>query len=327
MSDPAINIPGLESLVRPLLDVLETVLGLESSYLTEVDNEVGVQHVVLARNSDCLQISEGLNAPWDDTLCKRAIESAVTAVGDVPDRWGDSAAAKELGIVTYVSAPVWVGGRLFGTLCAASRSCRPVSGAGERVVRTCADIIARHIERELAQQQRYSQASVALRDTQADLLHETRRLNAVLDNATVSIFLMDEQQHCVYMNTAAERLTGYTTAETAGRPLHNVVHHTHPDGTPYPLADCPIDRALQRTISNKARKSLSTGTGASTRWLTPQARSEMPTRESSALSLRCKTFASRRPCSMRSTRLTAPRTSSLQCWAMSCATRCHRSLR
>ncbi|TCD16378.1 sensor histidine kinase [Oricola cellulosilytica] len=71
-----------------------------------------------------------------------------------------------------------------------------------------------------------------------------RRLNAVLDNATVAIFLMNERQQCTYMNAAAERLTGYTLEETRGRALHDVVHHTRPDGRPYPLEECPIDRAF-----------------------------------------------------------------------------------
>ncbi|MFN3943861.1 MAG: PAS domain-containing protein [Allosphingosinicella sp.] len=71
-----------------------------------------------------------------------------------------------------------------------------------------------------------------------------RRLDAVLNNASVSIFLMDERQHCIYMNAAAERLTGYSFEETQGRPLHDVIHHTHPDGTPFPIEDCPIDRAF-----------------------------------------------------------------------------------
>jgi PAS domain S-box-containing protein len=71
-----------------------------------------------------------------------------------------------------------------------------------------------------------------------------RRLNAVLDNTTAAIFLMDDRQHCVYMNAAAERLAGYTLAETQGRPLHDVIHHTRPDGCPYPLHECPIDQAF-----------------------------------------------------------------------------------
>ena len=82
-----------------------------------------------------------------------------------------------------------------------------------------------------------SPPSDPLRDTE-------RRLNAVLDNATVAIFLTDERQHCVYMNQAAERLTGYTLPEMQGRPLHDVLHHTRPDGSRYPREECPIHRAF-----------------------------------------------------------------------------------
>jgi PAS domain S-box-containing protein len=71
-----------------------------------------------------------------------------------------------------------------------------------------------------------------------------RRLDAVLNNASVSIFLMDDRQHCIYMNAAAERLTGYRLAETEGRPLHDVIHHKKPDGSHFPLEECAIDRAF-----------------------------------------------------------------------------------
>jgi PAS domain S-box-containing protein len=71
-----------------------------------------------------------------------------------------------------------------------------------------------------------------------------RRLNAIVNNSTMAIFLMDDRQHCVFMNGAAEELTGYRLEEAIGRPLHDVVHHQRPDGTPYPLAECPIDQAF-----------------------------------------------------------------------------------
>ena len=79
---------------------------------------------------------------------------------------------------------------------------------------------------------------------EAELRVSERRLNAVLNNASVAILIMDERQQCSYMNAAAERLTGFTMAETRGRPLHDVIHHTRPDGSPYPLSECPIDRAF-----------------------------------------------------------------------------------
>lgn len=71
-----------------------------------------------------------------------------------------------------------------------------------------------------------------------------RQLEIVCNNATLALFVMDERQQCVYMNPAAEQLTGYTFAETRGRALHDVIHHTRPDGRPYPLCECPIDRAF-----------------------------------------------------------------------------------
>lgn len=83
--------------------------------------------------------------------------------------------------------------------------------------------------------------------SQARPLDDTqRRLQAVLDNASVSIFLMDDRQHCVYMNHAAEILTGWSLDEVRAldKPLHDIIHHTHPDGTPFPLHDCAIDRAF-----------------------------------------------------------------------------------
>ncbi len=78
-------------------------------------------------------------------------------------------------------------------------------------------------------------------------LAEQRRLyKSITDNASVALFIMDEQQQCVFMNPAAEELTGYTLAETQGRPLHDIVHHTRPDGSTYPLCECPIDQALPK---------------------------------------------------------------------------------
>lgn len=90
--------------------------------------------------------------------------------------------------------------------------------------------------------------------TESDLRAVTRRLDAVLDNTTMSVFLLDERQHCIFMNRAAETLTGYTLAETAGRPLHDVIHHTRPDGTPFPLAECAIDRAFPEKAGTRGEE-------------------------------------------------------------------------
>ena len=71
-----------------------------------------------------------------------------------------------------------------------------------------------------------------------------RLTNVITSNASLGLLMMDARQHCTFMNPAAEDITGYRLDEVQGRPLHDVIHHSHPDGTPYPMDECPIDRAL-----------------------------------------------------------------------------------
>lgn len=80
--------------------------------------------------------------------------------------------------------------------------------------------------------------------TRRELQSVTNRLDTVLNNTAMAVFLMNEHQQCIYMNGAAEQLTGYSFEETNGRALHDVIHHTYPDGRAFPLEECAIDRAL-----------------------------------------------------------------------------------
>jgi len=96
----------------------------------------------------------------------------------------------------------------------------------------------------------------AFEEIETKLRDSDRRLNAVLNNATVSIFLVNEVQHCVYMNAAAERLTGYMLEETLGRPLHDVIHHTRPDGSNFPIDQCAIDRAFPEKAGTQGEEVL-----------------------------------------------------------------------
>jgi PAS domain S-box-containing protein len=49
-------------------------------------------------------------------------------------------------------------------------------------------------------------------------------------------------------------MTGYTLDEIRHKPLHDMIHHTHPDGRPYPLSECPIDRALPTNNNMRAHE-------------------------------------------------------------------------
>jgi PAS domain S-box-containing protein len=73
-------------------------------------------------------------------------------------------------------------------------------------------------------------------------------VRTIAENATLGLFMMDAHQRCTFMNPAAEKITGFTFDEIQAldRPLHELVHHTRPDGSRYPMEECPIDRALPR---------------------------------------------------------------------------------
>ncbi|HEU4622528.1 MAG TPA: PAS domain S-box protein [Burkholderiaceae bacterium] len=78
-----------------------------------------------------------------------------------------------------------------------------------------------------------------------ELLRDSRRrLDAVLNNTSLSIFWLDELQRCVYMNPAAEVLTGYSLDNVRNHIFNDVAHPVRADGTPYLPYECPIDKAL-----------------------------------------------------------------------------------
>ena len=87
----------------------------------------------------------------------------------------------------------------------------------------------------------------------AELDRQGVLFRTLTNNTDAALFLMNDQQKCTFMNAAAEHLTGFTLAEVLAldKPLHDIIHHLHPDGRPYPRMDCPIDRALPRRTREK----------------------------------------------------------------------------
>lgn len=164
----------LEELVRPLLELLQAVTGLESTYLTTIDIEEGVQHILYARNTRRLQIPEGLSVPWEGTLCKRALDQGLPYTDDVANCWADSAPARALGVATYASTPVCTeDGTLYGTLCAASDERKPLADGADKVLQMFSRLIGQQIERErlvhALQQANDSLAISALTDATTEL--------------------------------------------------------------------------------------------------------------------------------------------------------------
>lgn len=154
----------LETLVRQLLEMLELVTRMESTYLTRIDPKAQRQLVMYAHNSSEMQIPEGFSIPWNESLCKRAIDDNCLFCNDVGERWRSCTAAQELGITTFFSIPVQLAdGSLYGTLCATSRVKQPYNLEGEQVMRLFANLISHYVEKEtLVQQLRTANAALEM---------------------------------------------------------------------------------------------------------------------------------------------------------------------
>ncbi|WP_339857431.1 GGDEF domain-containing protein [Pseudohongiella acticola] len=140
---------NLEELTRPMLELLEKMTHLESTYLTTIDEAAGVQRILYSRNMGDLNIPEGLLVPWSDTLCKRALDEKSFLTRDVPGVWGDSEAAAALGLQTYLSSAVYTDdGELYGTLCGASAKEVDVSPDVSKILELFTRLISQQASRE-----------------------------------------------------------------------------------------------------------------------------------------------------------------------------------
>ena len=79
---------------------------------------------------------------------------------------------------------------------------------------------------------------------EAELLYQNSLTQTITDNAASCLFMMDKKGHPTFMNPAAKLVTGYgSLEEIKDRPLHYAVHWKKPDGSHYPMEECPIDNA------------------------------------------------------------------------------------
>ncbi|MGP1721064.1 sigma-54 interaction domain-containing protein [Shewanella frigidimarina] len=79
--------------------------------------------------------------------------------------------------------------------------------------------------------------------------------NTLLLNAmTEGVYGFDLAGNAVFINPAAEQMTGWKSAELIGRNIHDCHHHSHADGSHYPQHDCPIYRTLHDAIPRQVNE-------------------------------------------------------------------------
>jgi PAS domain S-box-containing protein len=71
------------------------------------------------------------------------------------------------------------------------------------------------------------------------------RARALLEATGEGIVAMDRRGICTYANTSAASMVGYEPGEMLGADVHALIHHTRPDGTPYPIEASPIHGVIR----------------------------------------------------------------------------------
>lgn len=72
----------------------------------------------------------------------------------------------------------------------------------------------------------------------------SRQSNSVLESVGDGIYGIDLEGRVTIVNPAAAQMLGYRPEEILGRNMHELIHHTRADGSPYPKDDCPIQGSL-----------------------------------------------------------------------------------
>ena len=71
------------------------------------------------------------------------------------------------------------------------------------------------------------------------------QLTLLLESTGDGMFGIDLAGTCTFINRAGAEMLGYAVNEALGRNMHQLIHHTHPNGSHYAEADCPIFQAFR----------------------------------------------------------------------------------
>ncbi len=79
------------------------------------------------------------------------------------------------------------------------------------------------------------------------LREREEQIELLLKSTAEAIYGLDLDGNCTFANPACLKLLGYDEiGDILGRNMHELIHHTRPDGSAYPVDECRIYRAFQK---------------------------------------------------------------------------------
>ena len=78
-----------------------------------------------------------------------------------------------------------------------------------------------------------------------ELRGRDERFELLLESVAEAIYGVDLHGNCVFANSSCLRILGFEKEELLGQHIHPLIHHTRPDGSPYPSQECCMYQAFQ----------------------------------------------------------------------------------
>jgi two-component system, sensor histidine kinase and response regulator len=73
-----------------------------------------------------------------------------------------------------------------------------------------------------------------------------QQMQVLLESTGQGIYGIDLEGNCTFVNRATCEMIDHRPGETLGRNMHDLIHHHKPDGSIYPVDECPVYRAFKK---------------------------------------------------------------------------------
>lgn len=121
-------------------------------------------------------------------------------------------------------------GQMLGALCVFDRTPRELTVAQIGTLRA--------LGREVM-------AQLELCHRQVTLEQVNHQMELILNAVGEGIYGLDINGNATFVNPKAAQLWGWDAADLIGKSMHDIVHHSYPDKTPYSAEQCPIHASIR----------------------------------------------------------------------------------
>ncbi len=137
-------------------------------------------------------------------------------------------------VSSALASPLWVEGEVIGVLMSAATQTQNIYGDAELV-------LMEGLAREVALSVHNQRIQTERLEAEAAQQRQREQIQLLMDSTAEAIVGVDKEGTCIFANPACQRMLGYNSEdELLGKNVHETIHHSHPDGSPYPKEECRV---------------------------------------------------------------------------------------